>query len=247
MTCLYLPDILWYFYICQIFHDISIFARKGFLHFRTFVYKLQKRVPSYHLIQKFQRTICFSNSSLNFCWRSWSLRSSAFLFFLQIMTVSIFSSRLHNCKNMMYEGLCGPSGRWSLLVTSSFAPIMLCFSLKYIILYCIVIYHMLYCIVRFCIPLYHMIQWYSITLHGVVLYCTVLHCNISLLSYGIQFYCTLLRFWFRRAGCVSQDAYLLHFRHPEKVKCICESQEFHQFWGFCSKNATWETNLNYKS
>ena len=49
-------------------------------------------------------------------------------------------------------------------------------------------------------------------LHGVVLYCIVLHCIVWYLisSYGIQFHCTFLRCWLRRAGCISQDACILH-------------------------------------
>ena len=54
--------------------------------------------------------------------------------------------------------------------------------------------------------------WYC-----MVLYCTALYCIVSygilcylIVSNSIAQYCTLLRCWLRRAGCVSQDAYILH-------------------------------------
>merc|ERR1712208_9174 len=47
-------------------------------------------------------------------------------------------------------------------------------------------------------------------------YCIVLHCIYGILCYlivsnSIAQYCTLLRCWLRRAGCVSQDAFILHY------------------------------------
>ena len=34
--------------------------------------------------------------------------------------------------------------------------------------------------------------------------------DIMIFYDSIAWYCMLLRFWLRRAGCVSQDAYILH-------------------------------------
>ena len=54
--------------------------------------------------------------------------------------------------------------------------------------------------------------WYC-----MVLYCTALYCIVSygilcylIVSNSIAQYCTLLRCCLRRAGCVLQDAYILH-------------------------------------
>ena len=76
-----------------------------------------------------------------------------------------------------------------------------------------------YCIVSYGIELYlmvlhwycmvfHCIAWYCMVLQDVALYCTVSHCiilNLTIL-HGIALY----HCWLRRAGCISQDTYLLY-------------------------------------
>ena len=56
-----------------------------------------------------------------------------------------------------------------------------------------------------------------LTVLVLVLYFTALYCIVSygilcylIVSNSIAQYCTLLRCWLRRAGCVSQDANILH-------------------------------------
>ena len=55
------------------------------------------------------------------------------------------------------------------------------------------------------------------------LYCIALHCNVSygilwylIVSNSIARFCTLLRCWYRRAGCVSQDTYILQLFSTRK-------------------------------
>ena len=68
---------------------------------------------------------------------------------------------------------------------------------------------------------FHCISWHRMVMHGYALYLMVLHsfaCHCIVLygiawyciiSYGIAWYCIV---WLRRAGCISQDTYLLYIR-----------------------------------
>ena len=54
-----------------------------------------------------------------------------------------------------------------------------------------------------------------------------MHCIVwyLMLSYGIQFHCMLLRCWLRRAGCVLQDAHLLHILLSSTIHRTCYPNE----------------------
>ena len=66
-----------------------------------------------------------------------------------------------------------------------------------------------YCIVSYGIALVlHGISLYCMVLQDVALYGTVLHCIVLnlMVLHGIALY----HCWLRRAGCISQDTYLLY-------------------------------------
>ena len=84
-----------------------------------------------------------------------------------------------------------------------------CISLYHMLSYSIVGYWTAFYCIKWCILFPYGIAWCCIVLHCIALYCIV--------SYGIlwylmtpAWYCMLLRCWLWRAGCVSQDAYILH-------------------------------------
>ena len=71
-----------------------------------------------------------------------------------------------------------------------------------------------YCMELLCILWYrivfmsfHCIIWYCMVLYYILRYCMVLHC------------------WVRRAGCISQDTYLLYF-----IQYIYEDKAYFSFW-----------------
>ena len=55
----------------------------------------------------------------------------------------------------------------------------------------------------------HGIAWYCMVLHDIALYCMVSHCIVLNLTalHGVALY----HCWLRRAGCISQDTYLLYW------------------------------------
>ena len=57
-----------------------------------------------------------------------------------------------------------------------------------------------------CIVLYG-IEWYCMILYGIALY--------RIKSYGIVWYCMVLHCRLQRAGCISQDTYLLYEVAPK--------------------------------
>ena len=91
-----------------------------------------------------------------------------------------------------------------------------------------------HCIVWYCMEL-NFILWYCIVsyciafvLHGIAWYCIVL-CGIALYrikSYGIALY----HCWLRRAGCISQDTYLLYFRQKYLKIASCSVLLLNNFW-----------------